>query len=178
MPKNILKYYARYEERGKSPSSPFLSPLPFFLPSSLPFPPLFPLPFLLPPFFHLYHSSLSLSSFLLSSFLLSFPTPDFTFKLGIVIVPISFSLLLRCGIAWAVALKGNTFLNFYVWILLFWMLPELFPVTIMLIAVSLPISKNEKTSDMRTPSTIHLQDSSAHSSNRVRTISSSSSIMV
>eukprot|EP00026_Physarum_polycephalum_P014134 Phypoly_transcript_14612.p1 GENE.Phypoly_transcript_14612~~Phypoly_transcript_14612.p1 ORF type:complete len:298 (+),score=26.38 Phypoly_transcript_14612:60-953(+) len=83
-------------------------------------------------------------------------------KLGIVIVPISMGLVLRSGIAWAVAVKGNTFLNFYVWITLFWMLPELVPVTIMLIAIN-PSSQPKKDAGvsmpdhMRTPSTLHLQ---------------------
>jgi hypothetical protein len=82
-----------------------------------------------------------------------------------VIVPISLGLVLRSGIAWAVAVKGNTFLNFYVWITFFWMLPELVPVTIMLIAINSSskakknagVSVPEKTS---TPSTfLQLQES-------------------
>jgi len=113
-------------------------------------------------------------------------------KLGIVIVPVSISLVLRSAIAWAATLKGITFLNFYLWITLFWMVPELIPVTIMLININ-HSSKSKKNAavrvhspehehKMKTPSTahLHLQESkdSTEGSMTAKVSSDSSGVMV
>jgi len=67
--------------------------------------------------------------------------------LGFIIQPITLSLLLRAAIALAVAIKGSSsFLNFYVWIIFFWMLPEWIPVAVMMIVLN-PNKKNKRKID-------------------------------